>query len=267
MPKAARGYYYAVRTGRKPGIYKQWSECELQVKGFPYARYKKFATEAEANAFMSIGTKGPETDAGFDAPAGKVNHTSTGSYIVDTFPASTVGSSHNSNQTLRDNEFRKLQSRHKEKAVKKREQTPEEGTSVVYTDGASAGNGTAKAFAGVGVYFGPNDPRNVSEPLEGKPTNQRAEIMAVIRAIERCDDDHSVTTWRKKWIEHGWTTSTGAEVKNKDLFERLFDLIDKRPGVVEITHVQGHSGHAGNEMADRFAVQGAQMAARLKLEH
>ncbi|KAJ2964144.1 hypothetical protein NQZ79_g1000 [Umbelopsis isabellina] len=260
MPKAARGHFYAVRTGRKPGIYKQWSECELQVKGFPNARYKKFMTEAEANAFISMGAKEPEANVGLEAAPGKARHTSTGSFIVDIFPSST--------------------SRQEGIAIKKREQSPEEGTSVVYTDGASAGNGTAKAFAGVGVYFGPNDPRNVSEPLEGKATNQRAEIMAVIRAIERCDDEHckleirtdsmytkkAVTTWRKNWLIKNWKTSTGEEVKNRDLFERLFDLIDKRPGEVQITHVPGHSGLAGNEMADRFAVQGAQMAARLKLE-
>jgi len=33
---------------------------------------------------------------------------------------------------------------------------------IVYTDGSSLGNGTYGARAGVGVYFGPNDPR--SEP-------------------------------------------------------------------------------------------------------
>ena len=34
--------FYAVRKGRKPGIYSTWSECEAQVKGFPKAEYKSF---------------------------------------------------------------------------------------------------------------------------------------------------------------------------------------------------------------------------------
>ena len=34
--------FYAVAKGKKPGIYKTWKECELQVKGFPEAVYKKF---------------------------------------------------------------------------------------------------------------------------------------------------------------------------------------------------------------------------------
>lgn len=49
---------------------------------------------------------------------------------------------------------------------------------VVYTDGACARNGQWGSKGGIGVYFGPNDPRNISEPLEGsRQTNQRAELM------------------------------------------------------------------------------------------
>lgn len=44
---------YAVRIGRKPGLYNTWTECEAQVKGFPNARYKSFTDEADAEAFMN----------------------------------------------------------------------------------------------------------------------------------------------------------------------------------------------------------------------
>ena len=44
--------YYAVRVGHNPGIYVNWSDCEVQVKGFPGAQYKSFPTEAEAKAYM-----------------------------------------------------------------------------------------------------------------------------------------------------------------------------------------------------------------------
>lgn len=45
--------FYAVKTGRTPGIYRTWGECEAQVKGFPCARFKSFPTEAEADAYLS----------------------------------------------------------------------------------------------------------------------------------------------------------------------------------------------------------------------
>ncbi|WP_125574362.1 ribonuclease H family protein [Levilactobacillus huananensis] len=44
--------YYAVRKGKKPGIYRTWPETQSQVSGFSGAQYKSFATAAEANAFM-----------------------------------------------------------------------------------------------------------------------------------------------------------------------------------------------------------------------
>ncbi len=42
--------YYVVWEGNNPGIYKSWTECQLQIKGYPNARYKSFKTEAEAVA-------------------------------------------------------------------------------------------------------------------------------------------------------------------------------------------------------------------------
>ena len=47
--------FYAVRVGKKPGIYMTWPECEAQVKGFPGAKYKSFPTKAEAEAFVNDG--------------------------------------------------------------------------------------------------------------------------------------------------------------------------------------------------------------------
>ncbi|KAJ3278496.1 hypothetical protein HK104_002289 [Borealophlyctis nickersoniae] len=53
----------------------------------------------------------------------------------------------------------------------------------VYADGACSQNGSFGARGGYGVYFGPNSPYNVSKPLQGPATNQRAELTAVIAAI------------------------------------------------------------------------------------
>jgi len=38
-------YIYAVRIGRKVGIFNSWEECLEQVKGYPHAEYKKFKKE------------------------------------------------------------------------------------------------------------------------------------------------------------------------------------------------------------------------------
>jgi len=50
----------------------------------------------------------------------------------------------------------------------------------VYTDGACSNNGKSNAVAGIGIFFGPNDARNVSRPVIGKQTNNVAELTAII---------------------------------------------------------------------------------------
>jgi len=144
----------------------------------------------------------------------------------------------------------------------------------VYTDGACQGNQFKKgAIGGVGVWFGKDDDRNVSERLTGDvQTNNRAELTALIRAIETyygddinnmnilvihtdsnyCKD--GIETWIKKWKKNGWKTASKKPVKNQDLWLRLDALTTIRN--VRFEWVKGHAGNAGNEEADRLATAG-----------
>lgn len=49
----AKKKFYAVKIGRKPGIYGTWTEAEQQVKGFPGAIYQSFSDEEAANSYIS----------------------------------------------------------------------------------------------------------------------------------------------------------------------------------------------------------------------
>jgi ribonuclease HI len=53
MSKSKSQKYYVVWHGHKPGIYTTWEECKVQTHQFPQARYKSFATMAEAEAAFS----------------------------------------------------------------------------------------------------------------------------------------------------------------------------------------------------------------------
>ena len=44
--------FYAVKEGKKPGIYHTWDECKEQVNGYSGAVYKSFTNEEEAKAFI-----------------------------------------------------------------------------------------------------------------------------------------------------------------------------------------------------------------------
>lgn len=44
--------FYAVKTGKTPGIYASWEECKSQVDGYSGAIYKSFRTLDEAQVFL-----------------------------------------------------------------------------------------------------------------------------------------------------------------------------------------------------------------------
>ncbi|KAF2105415.1 ribonuclease H-like domain-containing protein [Lophiotrema nucula] len=152
----------------------------------------------------------------------------------------------------------------------------------IYTDGSCLNNGQLGAVAGMGVYFGPDDARNLSEALPGKAqTNQRAEVMAIMRALESvpfcqplliCSDSmyakNCIEIWSKKWrnpplnrdMTPGvpWTNSKGEPVKNRDLLEPLLKHIDNRAAArveTKFEWVKGHSEDVGNAGADALAVE------------
>lgn len=51
--------YYAVRIGRKPGIYNNWTDAKEQVHGYPKAIYRSFKELKEAEDFINP-TKGTD---------------------------------------------------------------------------------------------------------------------------------------------------------------------------------------------------------------
>jgi len=143
-------------------------------------------------------------------------------------------------------------------------------TSYVYTDGSCSNNGGPSAQAGIGIYFSPDDPRNVSERVIGKQTNNTAEIGAIIRAfnvlekeikskkhITICSDSQyairAATTYGEKCSKTNWS----ADIPNKELVKTVYNLYKDWPNVV-FKYVPAHTGkqdiHSlGNDGADKLA--------------
>ena len=64
--------FYAVKRGRKTGLFTVWAECAAQVKGFQGAVYKGFMTEDEARAWLGgadARTEQPRAAAEMAAPS------------------------------------------------------------------------------------------------------------------------------------------------------------------------------------------------------
>lgn len=119
--------------------------------------------------------------------------------------------------------------------------------------------------------------RNLSEALPGvRQTNQRAELTAILRALDLVPRNRDVTivtdsryaidcvtSWCINWQRNGWKTKTGKSVENKDLVENILNRIDERKGLkvqTKFEWIKGHANHPGNVEADELAVHGARKA-------
>ncbi|KAL2263585.1 hypothetical protein VTK26DRAFT_6052 [Humicola hyalothermophila] len=290
--------YYAVRVGHKPGVYTSWSICQQQISGFKGALFKSFLSYEDASAFaagrdppsasnekpiryygVAVGRKpGVYTDwakaqeaiVGWKGPKYKKFDTlaEAEAFVRNYHAATATAAGRGSDGTGQTEEPPTKKAKTSAKPPSSRSDVM-----VVYTDGSSLGNGKDGASAGVGVYFGPSDPRNISERLAGEvQTNQRAELTAILRALEsvelsqdleiRTDSKYSiqcVTEWYINWERNGWKTREGP-VKNRDLVQSIRDKLDRREsegGRTQFIWVKGHSTDPGNIAADHLAVEGA----------
>ena len=118
----------------------------------------------------------------------------------------------------------------------------------IYTDGACLGNPGPGGWAAVIVHGTSQTYLAGGEP---KTTNNRMEIMAVIRGIEAAPPGSKITVWSDseyviKTMTRGWKRKV-----NNDLWDQLDDAAASRN--VSWKWVRGHSGHPLNELADDLA--------------
>ncbi|KAM5441105.1 putative ribonuclease H [Microsporum ferrugineum] len=275
--------FYGIQKGRVPGVYTDWAKAQDQVRGFRGPRYRKFSTREEAEAFVRNGQAPLDKDSLPGAPGmmeGNSKDDIGDEYAAGTGPLPLGADDGFDPNILLDPMTGKIVYKTPEqKKVTKMQPKPSgpPGMLKIYTDGSALRNGTARARAGVGVYFGPDDEsRNVSEPLAGsRQTNQRAELTAISRALDIApkhrdvtiftDSKYSidcVTVWYINWQRNNWVTSAQKPVENKDLVQSILAKIEERKSLKVKTlfeWVKGHNKDAGNEAADRLAVNGANM--------
>ena len=141
---------------------------------------------------------------------------------------------------------------------------------VIYTDGACIGNPGRGGWGAVLLYDG-----NRKELSGGhaRTTNNRMEILAVIKGLESLPDKCNVTVisdsqyvvnamslgWVKRWASKKWMRNPKEPALNPDLWARLLKLCEHHQ--VEFQWVRGHAANRENERCDRLAVEAAQKPA------
>jgi ribonuclease HI len=145
----------------------------------------------------------------------------------------------------------------------------------VFTDGACKGNPGPGGW-GVLLRYGEHEKELFGG--EANTTNNRMELLAVIRALEslkravpvRIHTDSQyvhkgISEWIHGWKRNGWRTADKKPVKNADLWQRLDELASQHD--VEWRWVRGHSGHEFNERADALANRGVENLKKNAADH
>jgi ribonuclease HI len=233
--------FYVVWAGRETGVFTDWATTERAVERYPGARYKSFPTRAEAEEAFRRG-----------------------------LPVSTPKTSRKQKPTSAS-ERRATHIAHRFDVT-------------VYCDGAcepnpgNAGSGIVVYRAGklAELWYGLYDPNG---------TNNTAELNALYHAlrmgeaeleagnsVEVCSDSaysiNCIRLWAPGWETRGWK-KPGGEIKNLQIIQDCYAIYRRIKAKLTLTHVAGHAGTEGNELADRMAmlaVQNKQKELRLYQE-
>jgi ribonuclease HI len=214
--------YYVVWAGRNTGVFTDWSETRQYVDKFPGARFKSFASQAEANQAFEAGRPAAVATrvakAAVSGPA-KLLPVPVGLQIYcdgacDPNPGKA-------------------------------------GSGIaVYRDGRL-----------VELWYGrynPNGTNNTAElnALHDALLIAEAAIVAGQRAQILCDSTYSincVSKWAEGWEKKGWR-KTGGDIKNLIIIQAAYALYVRIQSQLQLIHVSAHVGIEGNELADRMAM-------------
>lgn len=133
---------------------------------------------------------------------------------------------------------------------------------IIYTDGACSGNPGPGGWGSILMY---KDNKKEISGYKENTTNNIMELTAVIEGLKLlkfpCEVDlYSDSAyvvngfklgWIYNWIKNDWKTSGKEPVKNKELWQELYELTRKHK--VNFIKVKGHSDNEYNNRCDELA--------------
>lgn len=148
---------------------------------------------------------------------------------------------------------------------------------VIHTDGACSGNPGPGGWA---FHMAWKNQELTVRGAKRNTTNNCMELTAVIRAIKHAIDIelndnqrniqiHSDSAyvinsieqgWLLFWANNDWKTKAGSEIKNKEPWQTLYQLIyqGSKKNTFQFNKVKGHSGNKYNELVDNLAKKSIQ---------
>lgn len=220
----AKQAFYAVQVGRVPGVYSTWDECKAQVDGYPGSKYKKFKTDAEAQAFV----KGEELSGSVSGSGGLETFVQNGCKSVP--ESSTDTTLPKGPYAFVDGSF-----------------NPE--TKVYGYGGFVCVNGRKYPIMGNGQDPEMATMRNVAGEIEGAMVAVKKAESLKIRDLTLLYDYKGIEQWAIPAGEQGhWkATKSGTQAYAE------FMKPENRLTQIHFQKVAAHTGIEGNEMADVMA--------------
>ena len=133
---------------------------------------------------------------------------------------------------------------------------------IIYTDGGCRGNPGLGAWASILISEKYALRLEIGESEE-LTTNNKMEMKAVIKALERLKKSHNIKVysdsaylvngmneWIYSWQKNNWIKSDKKPVENKEYWIKLIELSKKHN--IEFIKVKGHSDNKENNRADEI---------------
>ncbi len=133
---------------------------------------------------------------------------------------------------------------------------------TIYTDGGCRGNPGIGAWGAILLSEKHNLRLEIGESEE-HTTNNKMEMQAAIKALERLKNSHNIklysdsaylingmNNWIYSWQKNNWIKSDKKPVENKDYWLKLIELSKRHS--IEFIKVKGHSSNKENNRADEI---------------
>ena len=189
------GKFYAVKKGRKTGIFTTWAECQKQVSGFPKGEFKSFMSKQEAENWLK------------EIKSSNENRRKSYSVIVYT----DGGSRNHGNK--------------KGEHVKKNDKAAwaylikYQGSIISDTDGEYGSTNNRMEIMALKKAL-----------LDLKQRELQNEKILVVLDSKYVLD--AITKrWLQLWEKNGWKTPAGTGVKNKELWMEISRLLPEFPNL------------------------------------
>lgn len=206
--------FYAVKRGRKTGLFTVWAECAAQVKGFQGAVYKGFMTEEEARAWLGgadARTEQPRAAAEMAAPSAP-----DADYII-----------HTDGSCLRN--------------------PGGAGGWAAVIETAATGAVEEKSGGDPETTNNRMELTAALMALTAVPEGARVALYTDSQYLKNA----FTKFWLPAWKKRGWKKADGEPVLNQDLWVQLDAAFAARQ--VQFHWVKGHAGNPRNERCDALA--------------